>query len=134
MATKVGAVVLATEQGLGYLAKDFYDHGIINKVFIQPHSSRKNHPEWYKDEDRFIAIDDLLTCNTILFFETPFDWKLIPRAREKGVKTVLIPMYECTNDPLPYFPDLLICPSALDYKFYSERYPDCRVVKYVPHE
>jgi len=40
-----GAIVLATDQGLGYLAKDFYDNGIINKVLIYKHSRRKNHTE-----------------------------------------------------------------------------------------
>lgn len=119
-----GAVVLSSEQGLGYMAKDFYDHGVIQKVFIHPHGSRKNHPEWYKPEDRLKNLGELLECDSIVFFENPFYWKLIPMAREKGVKTVLIPMYECSPDPFPYFPDVLLCPSALDYEFYSKRYPD----------
>jgi hypothetical protein len=113
-----GAVILACEQGLGYMAKDFYDNGVIQKVFIHPHSSRKNHPEWYRPEDRLQNLGQLLECDSIVFFENPFYWKLIPMAREKGVKTVLFPMYECTPYPLFYEPDLILSPSALDKQYY----------------
>lgn len=113
-----GAVVLSSEQGLGYMAKDFYDNGVIQKVFIHPHGSRKNHYEWYKPEDRLANLGQLLECDSIVFFENPFYWKLIPMAREKGVKTVLIPMYECTPYPLFYEPDLILTPSSLDKQYY----------------
>jgi hypothetical protein len=120
MATKVGSIVLATDQGLGYLAKAFYDHGLIQKVYIQPHSSRPSHPEWYREEDMVASPEDLLDCDTLLFFEEVFHWKLIPKAREKGIKTVLMPMYECTKNPLPYVPDVVITPSLLDQQYYPE--------------
>lgn len=115
---KVGSIVLATDQGLGYLAKSFYDNGIINKVYVQPHSSRTNHYDWYPD--RVSSIDGLLECDTLVFFEEVFNWKIIVKAREKGIKTVLIPMYECTRNPLPYQPDLILTPSDLDQKYYPE--------------
>lgn len=121
-AEKVGAVVLATDQGLGYLAKAFYDHGLVDKVWIKRHSTRENHVDWYKAGDivdyEYRLLDE---CTTILFFETPFNWKLIPMARERGIKTVLMPMYECTHFPFPYEPDLLLCPSALDFDSYPEK-------------
>lgn len=118
---RVGSVVFATEQGLGYLAKEFYEKGIINKVVIREHSTRKSHYEWYKKED-IVKYEELLeTCDTLLFIETPHDWKLIPKARDKGVKTILIPMYECTRYPLPYEPDLIIVPSLLDHKYYNDK-------------
>ncbi len=117
---KIGSVVLATSQGLGYLAKDFYDNGIIDKVFVWKHSSRENHYEWYPD--RVQNIDDLLDCNILFFFEEVFDWKIIVRAREKGIKTILMVDYECTRYPLPYQPDLILCPSALDFEFYKNLY------------
>ena len=44
---KVGSIVLATAQGLGYMAKDFFDNGIFHEVYIRPHNSRDNHYEWY---------------------------------------------------------------------------------------
>lgn len=117
----IGAVVLATEQGLGYLAKDFYDNNIIDIVYIWKHSTRKTHSEWYPVQAS--SIEDLLDkCDTVLLFENAFDWTIIPKARERGTKTVLMPMYECTPDPIPYFPDLLLTPSDLDTDFYSGQY------------
>jgi len=114
-----GSIVLATEQGLGYLAKDFYDNGIIDIVFVWPHSTRTNHYEWY--ENRVSSVDELLeVCDTLIFFETAFDWTVIKKARERGVKTILMPMYECTPSPLPYHPDTIICPSKLDLDYYQE--------------
>lgn len=116
----IGSIVYATEQGLGYLAKDFYDNGLIDFVYVQPHTSRTNHFEWYKD--RVSSTDELLRiCDTLIFFETPFDWKIIPKARDAGVKTVLVPMYECTRFPFPYEPDEVWTPSALDTKFYGSK-------------
>lgn len=115
----IGSVVLATDQGLGYLAKSFYDHGIIDKVYIQPHSSRPSHKDWYKEEDIVARPEDLLDCDALLFIETPFHWKLIVQAREKGIPTTLIPMYECTPYPLPYEPDNIIVSSGLDLKYYE---------------
>lgn len=112
----IGAIVLATEQGLGYLAKDFYDNGIIDYVHIKKHSSRVNHYEWYREN---LTEEELLEkCDTIIAFETFFNWKIIPRARELGKKTILVPMYECTNHPLPYQPDEIWSPSLLDQKYY----------------
>jgi hypothetical protein len=116
-----GSIVYATNQGLGILAKDFYDNGIINKVLIQKHSKRENHYDWYKDYrmldksnyDWFF--EDL---ESIIFFETPFDWGLIDEAKRRKVKTILMPMYECTNYPLPRNPDLIISPSLLDKEYY----------------
>lgn len=116
---KVGAVVLATDQGLGYLAKSFYDHGLINRVYIKKHSTRVNHYDWYPTEHQVDSPYDLLECDTILFFETPFYWDLIPKARNHSVKTVFMPMYECTQHPFPYEPDLILCPSDLDFKHYA---------------
>lgn len=120
MAAKVGAVVLATDQGLGYLAKAFFDHGLIDKVYVRPHTSRKNHYEWYPLEARASQPGELLECDTLLFFEEVFYWHLIPLARERGIKTVLMPMYECTRNPLPYEPDVIITPSDLDQQYYPK--------------
>ena len=114
----IGSIVLATEQGLGFLAKSFYDNGLIDKVYIKPHTSRENHYEWYPN--KVSSPDDLLDCDTLLFFENVFDWKIIVKAREKGIKTILMVMYECTPSPLPYCPDLILCPSKLDLEYYKE--------------
>lgn len=122
METKtIGAIVLATDQGLGYMARNFFKHGIVSKVYIHKHTSRQNHLEWYPEEAVVSSVDALLEeCDTILIFETPFDWGIIPRARVHGCKTVLMPMYECTRYPLPYQPDLILASSLLDQKYYPE--------------
>lgn len=118
---KVGAVVLATAQGLGYLAKDFYDNGLINKVYIHEHTSRTNHREWYARQSIVSSPEVLLEeCDSIVFFEEVWDWKIIPKAREKGIKTILMVDYECTRNPLPYYPDVIWSPSLLDQKYYPE--------------
>lgn len=112
---------MATEQGLGYLALDFFKHGLIDKVYIHEHSTRENHREWYPRECIVSSREALLEeCDTLLFFETPFDWKIIPKAREKKIKTVLMVMYECTQYPLPYIPDVVLCPSQLDQQYYPD--------------
>jgi glycosyltransferase involved in cell wall biosynthesis len=113
-----GAIVLATDQGLGILAKSFFDHGLIDKVYIHPHSSRENHYYWYPETARAATAEELLSCSTLLFFEEVFNWKLIAKARQLNVKTVLMPMYECTRNPLPLHPDVLITPSDLDQQYY----------------
>lgn len=118
---RVGSIIYATEQGLGYLAKDFFDNGIINKVLIQEHNGRKNHREWYPRESVVASEEELLeSCDTLIFFETPHNWKIIPRAREKGIKTILIPMYECTRYPNPYQCDVILSPSLLDKQYYPD--------------
>lgn len=119
---KVGTICFATEQGLGFLAKSFYDNGVVTDVTVMHHPSYKNFNEkWYpnspvirsaaptKKLSNFIASMDVM-----LFFETPFNWKLFPLCKELGTKVVLMPMYECTPDPIPFEPDLYLCPSKLD--------------------
>lgn len=119
-----GAIVLSTNQGLGILAKQLYDHKIIHKVLIYPHSSRTNHPDWfpngkiYSEENIEWFLDKI---DSILYIEEPFNWKLIPRARERGIKNVFMPMYECTRNPMPYEPDVILCPSLLDYEYYKNK-------------
>ena len=123
-----GSIVLATNQGLGILAKQFYDNGIIDIVLVHPHTSRQNHLEWFPN--RVSLVEDLLDkCDTLIFFEDPFYWKLIPQARARGIKTIFIPMYECTRFPFPYEPDEIWCPSDLDYKFYTEKGKNCKQIQ-----
>lgn len=130
---KVGTLCYATDQGLGVLAKSFYDAGVVTDAYVIYHPHRPTHHEWYKnspgskirrvdyspDLDRireFCSAMDLM-----LFFETPFVWSLFVWCREQGVKTVLMPMYECCppRKALPYQPDAFLCPSLLDLDYYG---------------
>ncbi len=123
---RVGSLVYVTEQGLGYLAKDFYDNGIVTDVVIVRHRSRPEFPEWYPEGTPFpdsiwsadgmhVVREFCKDMDAMLFFETPFDWGAITHCREMGTPTFLMPMYECTPVTLPALPDYLLCPSDLDH-------------------
>lgn len=115
-----GIVCVATEQGLGRQAKDLFDNGVVQEVLVQKHSTYENHYEWYPD--RVNTFEELLEkCDTIFFIETPYNWKYILQAREKGVKTVLFAMYECTR--FIYYPDVVVGGSVLE----AETYPNLDV-------
>jgi len=106
-----GIVCLATEQGLGRQAKSFIDNGLVQEVFCYPHSSYVNHYEWYPN--RCKTYEELLEkCDEIWFIETPFNWNYILQAREKGKRTVMFLMYECSR--LPYIPDQLVGGSIME--------------------
>ena len=115
-----GIVCYATEQGLGRQAKSFFDNDLVQEVFVYPHSSYINHYEWYPN--RCNTYDELLLkVDEVWFMETPFDWQFIVKAREKGIRTVFIVHYECTRNPMPYWPDVIICPSDLDFDCFNNR-------------
>ena len=136
---RVGSPVYATSQGLGYLAKSFFDAGIITNPLVVRHSSRTNHLEWYNSVPHSFCDPSnpgLLRrqlqalcrrIDVLLVFETPFDWSIIPYCKGIGVKTVITPMYECTpkdqlNHPYthPQQPDLILNPSDLDQQYFPQ--------------
>lgn len=126
---RVGTVCYATEQGIGYLAKQFYEAGIITDVVVykHPHISRPTHMEWYPSGTKMLTgrrpfgpqIDELLSVvDVMLFFETPFDWPLLSYCRSKKVGTALMPMYEWSPTSFEHRPDAFLCPSLLDVKYF----------------
>jgi len=131
MSIRVGSIVFSTEQGLGILAKDFYDHGIVTDVLVMKHRTRKMHPEWYPyagdplsgrhtPEDMRRAKELCDRCDVMLFFETPFYWELLDYCRAIGKPAALMPMYECTPTELPARPDAFLCPSLLDLRYFID--------------
>ena len=129
----VGSVIYATAQGLGHLAKSFFDAGVINKVMIYQHPHGEavapTHTEWYPEGTNVIrsrsidgeAVERFLDdVDVVLFFETPFDWAFANRCHERGVKTVIIPMYEWFLERPPHKFDLFINPSLLDQRYFPE--------------
>lgn len=123
-----GSVVFSTDQGLGILAKQFYDAGVVTDVVVLRHGRRPEHDEWYPNAHRLGMVSQLIQSDTLdwissmdamLFFETPFEWRLFELCKKMGVKTVLMPMHECEPDPLPARPDLMLCPSLLDFNCYD---------------
>jgi hypothetical protein len=121
---RAGSIVLATEQGLGVLARSFYRAGVVTDVLVVPHKHRPNHYEWYPGAQVFDerSVERLVRdVDALLFFETPFHWGVIPVAREAGRRTHLMTMYECEPKALPYQPDRFLCPSLLDLQYYQDR-------------
>lgn len=119
---KIGAIGFATCQGLGVLLKDFYDNGIIDKVLTVKHRCYENYEGWYGDSYTKKQLDEFLDeIDVLLILETPFTHDALYRAREKNVKTVLVPMYECTPANLPIeLIDKVINPSELDKRYYPQ--------------
>lgn len=131
MTIRIGAVGYATEQGLGYLMKSFYDAGVVDDVMIFRHNKRPTHKEWYPRGtielvdrpfngsvvDKFVR-----SVQVMLFFETPFDWHFIPYCQHRGVKTVLMPMYEWLPVNIPSRPDMMLCPSVLDLDYFKGKF------------
>lgn len=128
---RIGTVCYATRQGLGYLARSFYDAGIVTDVMIfkHPHGDRPTQREWYPEgtieltRRPFVGeaierwLDDL---DVVLFFETPFDWAFATRCRERGVMTAIMPMYEWFLQNPPHKFDLFLNPSQLDQRYFPQ--------------
>ena len=123
--TTVGSVVYATKSGLGTLAKLLYDSGIIDKVLIAENGKFESHAEWYDRKDIMRSQGELLdSCDTLFLLEAPlpdpFDWSIAKRARSRGKKVVLMPMYESTPRGNLSLMDKVICPSKLDLEYFHE--------------
>ena len=128
---RIGTVCYATEQGLGYLSKSFYDAGVVTDVMLyrHPHGNKPTRTDWYPPGTIELTkkpfageaierwLDDL---DVVLFFETPFDWKFADRCRQRGVKTAIMPMYEWSLQHPPHIFDLYINPSLLDQQYYPQ--------------
>lgn len=126
---KIGSVCFATERGLGYLAKSFYDNGVVTDVTIIRHSSIPTQKHWYPNATEITSTsytalpqmqEWLRSLDIAVFFETPFDWEVFKFCRDNGVKTALMTMYECTPEHRSHHPDLYLCPSLLDLEFFPE--------------
>jgi len=126
---RVGTVCYATTQGLGVLAKQFYDAGIIQEVLIYIHpDGRPTRTDWYPEGTPLLpprhpfqgaAVGRFLdSVDVVLFFETPFDWGFVNKCRAHGVKTVLMPMYEWHLERPPAKFDFYINPSELDQQYF----------------
>ena len=126
---KVGSVCYATKQGLGYLAKDFFDHGVIDEVLVFQHPGGKpTELDWFPGAPvltgrpfRSPTVDHFLgRIQACVFFETPFDWTFPLACRERNVRTVMVPMYEWFPDRKEYRSlfDQYLCPSLLDLEVF----------------
>lgn len=127
---RVGTVAYCSRQGIGWIPKWYYDHGVITDVVLLHHSKRRNYTEWYPEGTPIVASrpfemhqsfrDMVARVDLMLFIETPFDWDAIRYCQSRGVRTVIMPMYECTPVKRPHEPDLWLCPSLLDMEYFSQ--------------
>jgi hypothetical protein len=124
---RVGTVCYAYSQGLGMLARSFYDAGVVNEVLIYHQGSKPIHTEWYPTGtpvvtkppfDKEIVRGFLDKIDVLLCFETPFDWSILKQCQERKIKTVLIPMMEWYSENPPYQFDKFINPSLLDQEYF----------------
>ena len=126
-------VCYSTEQGLGYLAKSFYDAGVVQEATLVSHRCRQSHPEWYGSNAIQLrkfpivgnpGVDGVLErVDLMLFFETAFDWSFLDVCKNHGVKTVCMPMHEWfPRDKMDAFNGYL-CPSVLDVDMFPEGSP-----------
>lgn len=125
---RVGSLVYSTDQGLGVLAKAFFDNGVVTDAMVIRHGRRPENDHWFPNQPRcgdvrrVRQLEEFCShMDVMLFFETPFAWELLPFCRRKGVKTVIMPMHECTPRELPALPDLWLCPSLLDLYTFSRK-------------
>jgi hypothetical protein len=127
MSVRVGSIVLPTRQGIGWLAKRFFDAGVITDVMAFRGNGRKSHlKEWYPpgtvelvgrpfdgpDVEAFVGRIDVL-----LQFETVWDHSFFRFCRGRGVKTVVVPNHEWLMVSPPFRPDAYIAPSLLDQQY-----------------
>lgn len=120
MSKNVGSIIRADNSGLGTLAREFYDNGIINKVIIYPNNVYHSFNERFKNSKIGLTDENikwLLKDLDILFcFETPFKWQIVAEAKKRGIKTILMPMHEGLQENLPIKFDLYVCPSELEMR------------------
>lgn len=124
---RVGTVCYDTMQGIGIMAKQFYDAGIVTDVVVVEHGRRPSQG-WYPDALRITNLRDpqqqleavaaLSECDVCLFFETQFIPGIVSRLKAKGIKSALIPMHECTPRDHER-PAMYLCPSDTEQKLFS---------------
>jgi len=134
---KIGLVARCDTGGLGHLSYSFWKHIYeISKELIVM-SGRRDNPYLFPKgvlceigRPTLSEINEFLKdINIVLAMETPYNWNVFSKAKEKGIKTVLIPNYEWSEVTPPVMPDLYLCPSRLDYDLFKD-YPTR--VKYLP--
>ena len=127
---KVGSLVYATDQGLGILAKSFFDHGVVTDVMVVRHGRHPTH-DWYPGAPVLGSLEfsaqvrDFVTeMDAMLFFETPFIWQLMDHCRNvAGCPTALMVMHECLHRNVwQHTPDLFLCPSLLDANLFAYKH------------
>lgn len=126
----VGIVSYLSQRGLGTMCHDLRQHLGINRQLVIPDAGWPYCQEWANGEEFYLSDwtiqrEDLEAwqstdgINTLVSIETSFGDQTFKWAKELGMRTVLIVMWEAFNPHLPAYQnvDLYICPS---FKAYQE--------------
>ena len=93
---KIGSLIRANNSGLGTLAREFFDHGLIHKGIFIPNEVYKDFPERFLNFREKITEENIICLlkdiDVLLCFENIYKWEILKRAKEKGIKTILIVM------------------------------------------
>jgi glycosyltransferase involved in cell wall biosynthesis len=128
---KLGLTAFDTCTGLGNQTRAYFDHLKPYKTLVSDISAwnhQKRYPEWYKqnDPEQFEVIFDygfpshevidkfLDGLDAILVAENPLNYYMFQRARELGIKSILVPNFEFLEflrTPVLPKPDLFLVPS-----------------------
>ena len=126
---RIGLVARVDNSGLGMLSWEFYTNlrEYIQKVVVVDNGvfrcfpERFGEPEMKTQAGLGVAFWEsfLKDIDILLAIETPYSWSGFWMAKRLGIKTVLIPMFECNDKPLDCYPDLIACPATMDYESFS---------------
>lgn len=121
---KLGFIARADNSGLGSMSWEFTEHMKPEKVLIVENGAYRTFPERFSEfktkvvhrADILKETEWLLDGIDVLFtIETPYDPQVLTMAKRRGIKTVLMPMYESLPVKNEWAVDLWLCPSLLDY-------------------
>jgi len=128
---KIAMICRYDSSGLGTLSWEFANHLKPDKILLVSNGVFQTFPERYKEFDtKEVPAHSTISkeyrdwlfdgIDIILSIETFYTWGIVPLAKEVGIKTALITMFEMTPEIIPAKPDLFICPSLLDYRVIPE--------------
>lgn len=129
---KIGFIARADNSGLGTMSWEFYNHLKPHKTLVVDPGNYTIFKERFPKNTRFCPKRDMTASDidwvledidVLLMIETSYSWALMHMAKKKGVKMVLIPMYECLPPTMQVEPDLYICPSEIDMDFIDDDKP-----------
>lgn len=124
-AMRLGMICRFDNSGLGTLSWEFARHLRPDKIllvqngiystFIQRYDGF-NYKEALRANDIRKEMEWLLDdIDVLLSIETFYTWDILEKAKNKGIKTVLLTMVELMPKQLSHNPNLFLCPSKLDF-------------------
>lgn len=119
----IGQIGSCYNTGISHISWGFSEH-LNAKTLLYDYKDLAKFPERFKNhritkEITQADIDWLLSDIDVLFtVETPYFWDVYHQAKAKGIKTVLMPMYEWLDRSRPElkYIDLFVCPAESTYE------------------